>query len=394
MATQTPDSGTEHTPSPLLISVGRKVQPLQAFFTKFQNDWSMNFSAALAYNLLTAMFPIAVALLSVVGLFLANQSDLHAFSAKILSIFPSQLNDTQNQDFMESIFSQLKKASGILGIIAFLVAIFGGSRLFIAIETFFSIIYRVTPRNPIRQNTMALGMLFLFIVLVPLLVFLSTAPSAILAFIADNPQMKIIPFFYTIATNSLVTYLATTIGGLFVGWILFQAIYMVVPNRRISFRKSWPGALIAAIALEIYLSLFGWYASNFMGGYVGQVGFAVILLTFFYYFAVIMLFGAEINAFFRERVPPLPHDIATSIGAIATHQQPDHATTRQSSEPAEPPQHIQKQEERQQRAALKALKARKQHAKKASRRTAIASVALGSILTIVAEMFRRRHHAR
>ena len=36
---------------------------------------------------------------------------------------------------MESVFNQLKKVSGILGIIAFLVALFGGSRLFIAIET-------------------------------------------------------------------------------------------------------------------------------------------------------------------------------------------------------------------------------------------------------------------
>src|SRR5437588_10336412 len=53
-------------------TIGRDVKPIQAFFTKFTNDWSMNLSAMLAYNLLMAMFPIFIALVSILGLILGT----------------------------------------------------------------------------------------------------------------------------------------------------------------------------------------------------------------------------------------------------------------------------------------------------------------------------------
>src|SRR6202047_3600603 len=38
--------------------------------------------------------------------------------------------------------------------------------------------------------------------------------------------------------------------------LLLEAIYIVVPNQRISFRHSWRGAVVAAVLLQLYLSLF------------------------------------------------------------------------------------------------------------------------------------------
>src|SRR5260221_8219553 len=38
-----------------------------AFWLKFLNDWVFNFASGLAYHLLTAMFPIVIALLIIVG---------------------------------------------------------------------------------------------------------------------------------------------------------------------------------------------------------------------------------------------------------------------------------------------------------------------------------------
>jgi uncharacterized BrkB/YihY/UPF0761 family membrane protein len=54
-----------------------------------------------------------------------------------------------------------------------------------------------------------------------------------------------------------------------------------------------------------------------MKNYVGQAGFAVILLVFFYYFAIILILGAEINAFFLEKVCPLPNDLVTFVSTMA-----------------------------------------------------------------------------
>jgi hypothetical protein len=54
-----------------------------------------------------------------------------------------------------------------------------------------------------------------------------------------------------------------------------------------------------------------------MGNYAGQAGLVVILLVFFYYFAVILILGAEVNAYFFEKVRPLPNDLATFVSTMA-----------------------------------------------------------------------------
>lgn len=80
-------------------------------------------------------------------------------------------------------------------------------------------------------------------------------------------------------------------------------------------RKQW--AAVAAVALQIYLLLFPLYASHFLRGVAGAVGLTAILIVFFYYFALILLLGAEVNAFFAEGVRPIPNDLATFVSTMA-----------------------------------------------------------------------------
>lgn len=313
----------QSTSSELVNTVQKDTKPLQEFFTKFSNDWSMNLAAALAYNLLTAIFPIAVALLAIGGLILGGL-DPHGqdnLIKAIQSVFPSTI---QSADVIRTILRQLAKASGFLGIIAILVAIFGGSRLFILLEGCFDLIYRVRPRTLIRQNIMAIGMLLLFIVLVPIMVIASSGPALVISILQKTP-LSLIPGI------GLLFSLGGILGSLLVSFVLFEAIYVVVPNQRISFRNSWRGAVVAAIAMQIYLTLFPLYASRFLGGYVGQVGFAVILLAFFYYFAVILLLGAEVNAFFSEGVRPIPNDIVTFVSTMVGRLNHDRPTAESPS---------------------------------------------------------------
>jgi hypothetical protein len=211
---------------------------------------------------------------------------------------------------IRTIFTQLARVRGPLSIIAVLVALFGGSRLFILIEGCFDLIYRVRPRTLIRQNIMAIGMLLLFIVLITIMVVASSGPALVISILQKTPLS-------TIPGIGFIFSLGGILSSLLVSFVLFASIYIVVPNQRISFRNSWRGAAFAAIAMQIYLTLFPLYASRFLGGYVGQVGFAVILLAFFYYFAVILLLGAEVNAFFSEGVRPIPNDLVTFVSTMA-----------------------------------------------------------------------------
>ncbi|GAC1358235.1 MAG: hypothetical protein NVS2B12_00280 [Ktedonobacteraceae bacterium] len=316
--TQTSEKAIKHSGTSTLLQTAQKdVKPLQAFFQKFSYDWSFILAGSLAYSLLTALFPIIIALVAILGFILGGQQNSQEFIlSKIQQAIPSFASQGSQHDLFLSISKQLSASAGALAIISVLLAIFGGSRLFVAIETCLDLVYRVRPRTALRQNAIAIGMVVIFIILIPIMVFASTIPSFVLNFVNSNPSVKAIPFFLTLSNNVVTLYAAGLLGGLVAAFLLFESIYVIVPNQRISWSNSWRGALVASIALEIFITLFPFYTSHFMGNYVGQIAFAIILLVFFYYFAVILMLGAEVNAFFFEHVRPLPNDLATFVSTI------------------------------------------------------------------------------
>ena len=333
MAAKTQDAHTNtqrHGSPGVVQDIRKNVKPLQAFFTKFSNDWVMNLSAALAYNLLTAIFPIAVAILAILGIILGRLSpnSMNNLISALQHALPGSL--ASNKDLIKTLIQQLNRASGPLGIIAVLLAIFGGSRLFILMEGCFDIIYHLKPRKPLQQNIMAISMLLLFVILIPIMIVVSSLPALITTILKATPlgQAPGISFLF---------YLIGILGGVLVAFILFASIYIVVPNQRISFRHSWLGALVAAVLLEIFLLLFPFYVSHFMTGYVGQVGFAIILLAFFYYFAVILLLGIEVNAFFSEQIVATPSDMVTMIHDWTSHEPKNKVEEEKQAPPSHKP---------------------------------------------------------
>lgn len=311
--THTPDSGRTSTMKQ--IDAAQNKLSLQGFFQKFNNDWSMIFAGALAYSLLTAIVPILLAIFSVLGFALGlNTVD---YVTQHLTLGNNAILNQAVNEQLKMVVMQLNRQAGILALIAILMAIFGGSRLFVGLETFLDIIYRVRPRKLIAQNVMAILMMILFIILVPIMIFAATLPGIIQSFIASNAILKQIPLVDTITNNVLTIWLVGFAGGLIAAFLLFWAIYLIVPNQKINLSKSWQGALVSAFALELFITIvFPFYVTRFMGSYAGQAGLAIILLVFFYYFAVILLLGAEVNAYFFEKVQPLPNDLATFVSTM------------------------------------------------------------------------------
>ncbi len=414
MATQTqnPTEKAKDTASSNSVkNVEKDVKPFQAFLTKFNNDGSMMFAGVLAYNLMLAMFPIAIALIAILGFTLGrlDPGAVVKIQNQIAGLFPGSQQATQQ--IIGSAVKQLTNSAGFLGILALITAIIGGSRLFIVIEQFLDLTYHLRPRTLIGQNLVAIGMLLLFVILIPLMVVASSAPALVLSFTNFIPLLK---------SNTTVATIVSTVGGILsgiiVGFILFEAIYFVMPNQKISWRHSWRGALVGSIALEVYLFAFPFYISHFLKGYAGVIGGGIILLLFFYYFAVILLLGAEINAFFSEHVQPLPNDVITFVSTMAgrvNKDRPDRESpSHMDAKPTERADNArlgalrgrekktsQKNIQKQQQIATKALakehvKAKKDSAKGPSTSATLLEVAAGTVLTVVIELLRLRHHGK
>jgi YihY family inner membrane protein len=391
----------------LLQSVGKDTRPFREFLTKFSNDWAMTFAGVLAYSLLTAMMPIAIALVAILG-FALGSTNRQAVMQHATNVFPGLAGQ---QNAVTLAIDQLSKQAGPLAVIAVLLAIFGGSRLFITVEGCLDIIYRVRPRPLLPQNLMAFGMFILFIILIPIMVIASVAPSFILNFLGQNPVLSTLPFVKTVISNPFVVYIEGIAGGLIAAFLLFEAIYFIVPNQRISWRNSWKGALVAAVALTVFFNLFPLYIQYFLKNYAGQIGFAVILLLFFYYFAVILMLGAEVNAFFFEGVRPMPNDLVTFVSTMAgtlnrdipesedkLHQNPQPTETKERAHIAEvrdQQEEIQAENQARQRSLAARLLQRQKHTlsprspqetQKRSKAWTIISVVMGSLMTIVIEL--------
>src|SRR2546423_5984252 len=259
MATQTKESKPQEavqkiTSSKPVKKAEQEAQPIKQFIAKFNNDWVMNFASGLAFNLLTAIFPILIALLAIFGFVvggLAPGSEQQLING-IQSVFPQQI---QAGHLLQPVFNSLNKSAGPLIIIAILTALFGGSRLFITMEGYFDIIFHTRPRNPIKQNIMAFSMLLLFIVLVPIMIFGAALPALVVTILKATPLSQVpgSEFLFTLIGIA---------SGVFFAWVLFESIYIVVPNQHISFRNSCLGAVVPAGGVESLLHLFPFYLAR------------------------------------------------------------------------------------------------------------------------------------
>ncbi len=273
---------------------------IKAFWTKINNDWIFNLSAMLAYNLLMSIVPILALLLSIFGLFLNSLAP--GSEQQLINQIGASIPGSSN--FIKPALNRLAAGSGIFAVIAIILSAWFGSRLFIAIAQCFDIIYRLPTRSFLRQNTIALGMMFIFVVLIPILLAVSVAPSFLSTTFVGHllNQTPAASFWLAVATGFV---------GFIVASILFLAIYSILPNRPLRVQDAWKGALVAGALLEIYTIAFPFYATTFLkpNSYGATAGFAVLILVFFYYFGIILLLGAEINSFLagqRQTATALP----------------------------------------------------------------------------------------
>ena len=89
--------------------------------------------------------------------------------------------------------------------------------------------------------------------------------------------------------------------------VLFLVLYKCIPNRKASFKSQCPGALISSLAWSIFSLAFSMYldialaASNMYG----SLTMIVFIMIWMYFCMWILLIGAEINAYFEDKLRKL-----------------------------------------------------------------------------------------
>lgn len=268
------------------------------FWRKLNHDWFFYLAAILAYTLLMSIIPLLAVLLSlltsVLGA-LAPSAQQQLLSGVGKLILPPNISSKLLQPAVQT----ASQGSGWIGIIALLVSAWTGSRLFVAIEHCFSVIFRVPKRAVVRKNLMALLMLLVFALLLPLLLAVPLGMTILSSTIANQ-------VLGDAASIRLWLTITGVIASFVVASVFFLVIYLVVPNRPRHIRDAWRGALIAGALLQLYNLAFPFYTAHFLPfeTYSAAVGLTLLILLFFYYFGLILLLGAEINAFWAGQRAP------------------------------------------------------------------------------------------
>jgi membrane protein len=104
---------------------------------------------------------------------------------------------------------------------------------------------------------------------------------------------------------------------------MFLILFGRLPNRPMSFRQAFPGALLTALLWQAARGLFTHLLPFFNYRQVyGSIGVVVALMTWVYISSAVMLFGAQVSrSLYRTwRVKPPP--VQTASGALeSVHQQ-------------------------------------------------------------------------
>lgn len=306
----------------------RSLRPLISFWIKINNDWIFNLAGLLAYNLLMTVFPILLVLLAVAGVIIGNLSPSaeRAFEQWIAAAFPGQIGEA----IVHSLVATLTQSVSVLLLVGLVGAFIAGSRLFITLENCFGIIFRLRGRGVVAQNAMAVGMLLLYLVLVPVVFLGSLIPPLLTAILPKQGHSAGAQWLFAVARPAVSVAVTALVVGI---------TYIFVPNRPIHrsiWRETWPGAGAAGALLLLYQAFFPWYQEHFVhvDNYGSLGAFAIIILLFFYYLGLILLLGAEINSWAagqRETASDLPG----MLHAIQAHRTLHGAAGPTAGEPQE-----------------------------------------------------------
>ena len=301
---------------------------LGGFWAKLNNDWVFNLAGLLAYNFLFALFPILLLLLAGFGVLLNTLSP--STELQLEHGLALALPGNTGQIIVDSVLRHLRDSAGLLFVVGIVTSFIAGSRLFIALENCFGIIFRLRGRHPLQQNRMAFGMLLLYLVLVPM-IFLAALLPADLVRVFDPGGRSLV--------GGLLLLLIRLGVSLLAGLLLFGVTYAFVPNRPVRWRTwqaNWRGAIVGALLLLAYEALFPLYQQHFVRAenYGSIAVFAVAILLFFYYLALILLLGAEINSWAAGQRETAA-DIPGMLHAMQAHHTLRGAAGRTAGQPQE-----------------------------------------------------------
>jgi membrane protein len=248
--------------------------------------------AAIAFYAVTAIGPILLIIVAIVGLGYGDDAARGALLDKLRGVMGEQ-----SASFLQSAIKSASShgagvAATIIGVISLILTATG---VFGEIQTALNAIWRAQPkgstlRQLLRTRLVSLGL----VAVLALVLILSLVLSAVVSGLQNLNE--VFPFSAVLieAANFLLSFVLLA--------AVIAAIYKILPDRDLDWGDVTFGAIVTALLITLGKLAIGFYigSSATISGY-GAAGSVIAALFWIYYSAQIFLLGAEFTRVFAER---------------------------------------------------------------------------------------------
>ena len=251
---------------------------------KFFADRGTHLAAMVAYFALLSFVPLVFLALSLFGL--AHRAEASDFFIKELKhVFPGT-----SLDRIIRLVHHVQNNAAALGIIGAVGLLWSSLSFVSALESAFNIVYELPNRRFLHGKGIAAALMAG--VLTTLFV------SLVVGAFGGSVLKHHLRFADSTAVADIVSFGASLTGV----FVFLLVVYRWLPNTHVSFRDALPGAIAGALALEVsFLALPFFVRHASLNVTLRTLGGPAILIVWLYVMANVIVFGAEINWWWRER---------------------------------------------------------------------------------------------
>ena len=287
---------------------GRAPSILARALSSFTSAHAADAAAGTAYYALFSLFPLLLVLIVGGSFFLDTQRVYEQAVRLVTDMFPA--SGTLIEENLRTVMD-LRGPVGAIGLVA---ALWSATGVFAVLARN---VNRAWPNARARSFVASRWLALRSVGVLGALLALSLLSSAMRRFL---PRLEI-PLWGGISLyETWIWQVASRLVPWGFSFVLFFAVYSLVPNATVPVSAASWAALFAAIAWQLAYALFSWYVRSGLIEYeliYGSLGTIVALMFWIYLSSWIVFFGAHLSAAIASRrliqrrdvidAPPIPH---------------------------------------------------------------------------------------
>ncbi len=258
---------------------------LRRTIVEWRRDRASLLAAALAFYTTFSLAPLLVIGIAIASLIFSQET----VQTSILQEIQRNIGYEGASTVQAMITAQLQRRSGFIPTLTSIgVMVFGASIVFNQLQESLNLIWRVNPNWGVIRGFL-LGRIYAFLMavstgLLMLCALVLSTGMGVLSKVVGTTfpgAIAIVKFMDPLISMGLIA-------------IAFAVIYKIVPHIKIAWSDVWLGTVLTTLLFNLGRWLIGLYLSRSgISSAYGAAGSLVALLTWVYYSAQILLFGAE-----------------------------------------------------------------------------------------------------